>query len=162
MRRARPARAMRRIVTTLAAAGVLAAVSAAHAAPAGTDAARNEALVTRAMHELFDLRDTSAVMRYWGTPYVQHNPLVPNGREALVRLVAGLPKDFRYEPGMIVAQGDLVMLHGRYTGFGPKPLTTVDIFRIADGRIVEHWDVMQPDVPAARSKNGNPMFSPGE
>lgn len=134
------------------------------AAPASSLAgpAENMALVEKAMHELFVSRDLTAVSRYWQDPYVQHNSLVPDGVAALSALVAGLPPAFRYEPGMITAAGDLVMLHGRYTGFGPKPLTTVDIFRIRNGRIVEHWDVMQDDVPASASRNGHPMFDPNE
>jgi hypothetical protein len=58
-------------------------------------------------------------------------------------MIAGFSDNFQYEPGMAVAEGDLVMVHGRYTGWGPKPMVAVDIFRIADGRVVEHWDVMR-------------------
>jgi hypothetical protein len=64
-------------------------------------------------------------------------------------MIAGFPDNFQYVPGMAVAEGDLVMVHGRYTGWGPKPMVAVDIFRIADGRVVEHWDVMQEEVPAS-------------
>lgn len=130
--------------------------------PALAGPSENKALVHKAMHELFVNRDVAAVERYWGDPYVQHNPMIPNGRNSLVGLVKSLPTDFRYEPGMIVAERDLVMLHGRYTGFGPKPLTTVDIFRIRNGKIVEHWDVMQEDIPPTSTKNGNAMFDPKE
>ncbi len=59
---------------------------------------------------------------------------------------------------MIVAQGDLVMAHGRYTGWGPKPMVAVDIFRIEAGRVAEHWDVMQEEVPASETASGNGMF----
>lgn len=72
--------------------------------------------------------------------------------------MVALPKEFRYEMGMVVAEGDLVMVHGRYTGWGPKPLIAVDIFRIADGKLVEHWDVMQEEVPVNATASGNPMF----
>ena len=61
---------------------------------------------------------------------------------------------------MAVAEGDLVMVHGRYTGWGPKPMVAVDIFRIADGRVVEQWDVMQEEVPASETASGNPMCGP--
>lgn len=71
-----------------------------------------------------------------------------------------MPDTFQYEPGMAVAEGDLVMVHGRYTGWGPKPMVAVDIFRIADGRVVEHWDVMQEEVPTSETASGNPMFGP--
>lgn len=60
---------------------------------------------------------------------------------------------------MATASGDLVMVHGRYTGWGPKPLVAVDIFRVKDGNVVEHWDVMQEEVPADQTASGNPMFT---
>jgi len=50
------------------------------------------------------------------------------------------------------------MVHGRYTGWGPKPMVAVDIFRIENGKVVEHWDVMQEEVPADQSANGHAMF----
>jgi predicted SnoaL-like aldol condensation-catalyzing enzyme len=59
---------------------------------------------------------------------------------------------------MIVAEGDLVMIHGRYTGWGPEPMVAVDIFRVVDGQLVEHWDVLQEEVPAAATASGNSMF----
>ena len=64
-----------------------------------------------------------------------------------------------YEPGMTVADGDLVMVHGRYTGWGPKPMVAVDIFRVENGKVVEHWDVMQEEVPASDTASGNAMFT---
>jgi predicted SnoaL-like aldol condensation-catalyzing enzyme len=64
-----------------------------------------------------------------------------------------------YEPGMAVADGDLVMVHGRYTGWGPKPMVAVDIFRVEGSKVVEHWDVMQEEVPAANTASGNAMFT---
>jgi predicted SnoaL-like aldol condensation-catalyzing enzyme len=67
-----------------------------------------------------------------------------------------------YEPGMAVADGDLVMVHGRYTGWGPKPMVAVDIFRVKDGKVVEHWDVMQEEVSAADTASGNAMFTKAE
>ena len=75
-------------------------------------------------------------------------------------MIAGFPDNFQYVPGMAVAEGDLVMVHGRYTGWGPKPMVAVDIFRIADGQVVEHWDVMHEEVPASETASGNPMFGP--
>lgn len=121
----------------------------------------NEALVLKAMDEVFNKRDVSAIGRYWGTPYIQHNPTVPNGHEGLIGLVKNLGPNFRFEPGMITSRGDIVMIHGRYSGWGPKPMIIVDIFRIKDGRFVEHWDVIQEEVPTSQTKSGNPMFTPG-
>jgi predicted SnoaL-like aldol condensation-catalyzing enzyme len=51
-------------------------------------------------------------------------------------------------------------MSGRYTNWAPKPLVAVDIFRIVDGKLVEHWDVMQEEVPVEKTANGNPMFTP--
>ena len=62
-------------------------------------------------------------------------------------------------PAMAVADGDLVIIHGRYTGWGPKPMVAVDVFRIENGKVVEHWDVMQEEVSAADTLSGNAMFT---
>ncbi len=58
-----------------------------------------------------------------------------------------------------MSDGDYVMVHGRYVGWGPKPIIGVDIFRVAGGKIAEHWDVLQEEVPAEQSVNGNDMFT---
>ena len=119
----------------------------------------NKKLVSNAMYELFVTRDAEKAVRlYFGKPYFQHNPMIPDGADDLPKVVASLPADFKYEPGVIVADGDIVMIHGRYTGWGPKPLVTVDIFRVKNGKLVEHWDVMQEEVPASQTKSGRPMF----
>ena len=123
------------------------------------DASANKELVRKAITELFINRDLSALDRYWGDTYVQHNPAGPNGRDALPGLIKSLGPNFKYEAGMMLADGDFVAVHGRYTGVGPKPLIAVDMFRVKDGKLVEHWDVVQEEVPAAQTKSGNPMFS---
>jgi predicted SnoaL-like aldol condensation-catalyzing enzyme len=57
----------------------------------------------------------------------------------------------------MIAEGDLVVAHSRVLGWAPTPVVIADIFRIEDGRIAEHWDVVQEEVPAKDSVNGNPM-----
>ena len=121
----------------------------------------NKALVAYVLQTVFVQRDTSIVATHFSDSYIQHNPMIPNGSAAIPPMVAALPEEFRYEMGMIVADGDLVMAHGRYTGWGPKPMVAVDIFRVVEGKLVEHWDVMQEEVPAAATASGNPMFVPG-
>ena len=121
--------------------------------------AANKALVSKVMDAVFVRRDGSVVEQHFDTGYIQHNPKIPNGRDAITALISQLPAGFRYEPGMIVAEGDLVMIHGRYTDWAPKPVVAVDIFRVVDGKLVEHWDVLQEEVPASSTANGNPMFS---
>ena len=59
----------------------------------------------------------------------------------------------------MAAEGDYVFFHGRYLGSGAKPMVAVDIFRVANGKIAEHWDVMQEEVPVEQSANRNSMFT---
>jgi len=121
--------------------------------------AASKALVLAAIKGVFVDRDANVLDRLFSRAYRQHNPLIPNGPEAIKAVLAGLPADFHYEPGMVVAEGDFVMIHGRYTGWGPKPMVAVDIFRVADGRVVEHWDVLQEEVPAEKTASGQGMFT---
>ena len=115
-------------------------------------------IALRALTGAFIDRDPTVVKRYFAPDYIQHNPAIPNGPAAIAAFIAGLSKNFSYEPGMAVAEGDLVMVHGRYVGFGPKPMIAVDIFRVANGKLAEHWDVLQEEVPASATASGNPMF----
>jgi predicted SnoaL-like aldol condensation-catalyzing enzyme len=119
----------------------------------------NKKIALRVLTGAFVDRDPSVVEQYFTPDYIQHNPTIPSGSAAIKDLIPKLPKDFSYEPGMVVAEGDLVMVHGRYVGWGPKPMVAVDIFRLEGGKVAEHWDVMQEEVPASASANGNPMFS---
>jgi predicted SnoaL-like aldol condensation-catalyzing enzyme len=140
-----------------AAAGFVAALCISQTAQAGST--ENKAIVRKAVTELIINRDATTIDRYWSKTYVQHNPLGVNGSASLPGLVKSLPAGLKYEFGETVADGDLVMIHGRYTGLGPKPFVAVDIFRLQDGKIVEHWDVLQEEVPASQTKSGNPMFT---
>jgi predicted SnoaL-like aldol condensation-catalyzing enzyme len=115
-------------------------------------------IALRALTGVFIDRDPSVVERYFAPDYIQHNPAIPNGPKAIAEFIAKLSKDFSYEPGMAVAEGDLVMVHGRYVGFGRKPMIAVDIFRVVNGKVAEHWDVLQEEVPASATASGNPMF----
>src|ERR1700691_1287771 len=95
-----------------------------------SSAAANKALVSKVMDAVFVRRDSSVVEQHFEKGYIQHNSKVPNGRDAIPALIPQLPTAFHYEPGMLVAEGDLVMIHGRYSGWDPKPLVAVDIFRV--------------------------------
>lgn len=121
---------------------------------------RNKALVLEAMTALFQQHDPSAVDRLYAPGYVQHNPGIDQGRDALKTLVSGLSSDVFYEPGLMVAEGDLVAIHGRITGWALLPQVVVDIFRIEDGKLAEHWDVLQDEVKP--SSRGTPMFDAEE
>ncbi|GLS41569.1 hypothetical protein GCM10010869_71660 [Mesorhizobium tianshanense] len=121
---------------------------------------RNKALVIEAMISLFQRRDASAVERLYATDYIQHNPNIPQGRDALQALVAELSKDVYYEPGLIVAEGDFVAIHGRIRGWADAPQVVVDLFWIQDGKLAEHWDVLQNEVPVTATLGGVSMFDP--
>ena len=149
---------MKSVIHVLGAAAIL-IWTASNTAMADPVQEANKKLVSAAMHELFVAKDAAKAVRlYFGKSYLQHNPMISDGAEDLPKVIALLPANFKYEPGVIVADGDLVMIHGLYTGWGPKPLVTVDIFRVKNGKLVEHWDVMQENVPASATKSGRPMF----
>jgi predicted SnoaL-like aldol condensation-catalyzing enzyme len=117
----------------------------------------NKAVVVEALTNAYK-RDFGALERWFSPDYIQHNPYIPAGRAGLQSFIESLPVGRSYEPGMIIAEGDLVMLHGRYSGGGRKTLIAVDIFRFEDDRVVEHWDVLQEEVPAEETVAGNAMF----
>ena len=120
---------------------------------------KNKALVTAAFDTLFNKRDYAGALRFWSPNYVQHSAHIGPGREGLFRLVQSLPSTLRYEPGMIIADEEFVIVHGRYSGFGqPTNWIVADIVRIADGVLAEHWDVIQNEATLEQSKSGLPMF----
>ena len=119
----------------------------------------NKALVLEAFDTLFNKRDYVAAERYWSPEYVQHSAHIAPGREGLFDLIKSIPPTLKYEPGMIVAEGDFVIVHGRFSGIGlPVNWIAADIVRIHDGVLVEHWDVIQDEATEEQSKSGAPMF----
>ena len=119
----------------------------------------NKALVLAGIKGVFIDRDPTGLDRLFSDDYRQHTPSIANGPAAIRAILQNLPPNFSYQPGLVVADGDYVMVHGRYVGWGPKPMVGVDIFRVANGKIAEHWDVLQEEVSAAQSANGNSMFT---
>ena len=120
---------------------------------------RNKTLVLEAFNTLFNKRDYESAARYWSPNYIQHSAHIEPGREGLFNLIKASPASLKYEPGVIVAEGDLVIVHGRFSGTGlPRNWIAADIVRIADGVLAEHWDVLQDEATRAESKSGLPMF----
>src|ERR1700732_2042150 len=120
---------------------------------------KNKALVLEAFDTLFNKRDYHAAERFWSSNYVQHSDHIEPGREGLFNLIKGTPTTLKYEPGVIVADGDLVIVHGRFSGLGgPVNSIAADILRLEDGILVEHWDVIQDEATHEQSKSGRPMF----
>ncbi len=120
---------------------------------------KNKALVLKAFDTLFNKRDYVAAERFWSPNYIQHSAHIAPGREGLFNLIKSIPPTLKYEPGVIVANEDFVIVHGRFSGFGQLVNWIVaDILRIKDGILVEHWDVIQDEATTEQSKSGNPMF----
>jgi len=120
---------------------------------------KNKKLVLEAFDTLFNKRDYAAAERYWSPNYIQHSAHIAPGRDGLFNLIKNIPATLKYEPGMIVAEGDLVIVHGRFSGFGaPVNWIAADIVRIQNGVLVEHWDVIQDEATKEQSKSKAPMF----
>ena len=120
---------------------------------------KNKALVLRAFDTLFNERDYAAAERFWSSNYIQHSAHIEPGRKGLFNLIKSSPASLKYEPGVIVAEGDFVIIHGRFSGTGrPRNWIAADVVRIADGVLAEHWDVLQDEATRTESKSGLPMF----
>jgi predicted SnoaL-like aldol condensation-catalyzing enzyme len=153
----------RTIVAALVAAALTATVPAAAATGYG-DSARpdyQKAVVVHVLKGVFEQGDTRVVDRFVRPDYIQHNPLAPDGAEALKNLGSALHQQFpdaKYNVKRIIAEGDLVLVHSNVV-IAPGTLgsAVVDIFRFQDGKIAEHWDTGQGVPPT--TVNGNDMFS---
>jgi predicted SnoaL-like aldol condensation-catalyzing enzyme len=120
---------------------------------------KNKALVLEAFDTLFNKRDYAAAERFWSPDYIQHSAHIAPGREGLFDLIKSIPATLKYEPGTVVAEGDIVIVHGRFSGFGiPVNWIAADIVRIQDGILAEHWDVIQDEATEEQSESGHPMF----
>ena len=124
-----------------------------------TAESKNKTLVLEAFDTLFNKRDYVAAEKFWSPHYIQHSAHIAPGREGLFELIKSLPPTLKYEPGTIVAEGNFVIVHGRFLSFGlPVNWIAADIVRIEDGVLVEHWDVIQDEASRESSKSGLPMF----
>jgi predicted SnoaL-like aldol condensation-catalyzing enzyme len=119
----------------------------------------NKALVLKAFDTLFNQRDYATAQTFWSPNYIQHSAHIGPGRGGLFDLIKAAPLTLRYEPGLIVANGDFVIVHGRFSGNGrPRNWIAADIVRVENGVLAEHWDVLQDEASIEESKSGSPMF----
>jgi predicted SnoaL-like aldol condensation-catalyzing enzyme len=124
-----------------------------------TTAQQNKAIVLEAFETLFNKRDYDAAERFWSDKYLQHSAHIPAGRDGLFNLIRQLPNTLRYENHVILAEGDWVIAHGRFSGHGlPAAWIAADIIRFENGKLAEHWDVIQDEATKAASQSGLPMF----
>jgi len=120
---------------------------------------KNKAIVLEAFDTLFNKRDYAAAERFWSPHYIQHSAHIEPGRDGLFSLVKAAPSSLSYEHGVILGEGDYVIVHGRFSNIGlPVNWIAADIVRLEDGILVEHWDVIQDEATKQQSKSGNPMF----
>ena len=120
---------------------------------------KNKALVLEAFDTLFNQRDYAAAERFWSPDYIQHSAHIAPGRDGLFNLIKSMPPTLKYEPGTIVAEGDVVIVHGRFSGFGAAVnWIAADIVRIKNGTLVEHWDVIEDEATEEKSVSKRPMF----
>ena len=124
-----------------------------------TNQEHNKAFVLKAFDTLFNKKDYASAESFWSPDYIQHSAHIPPGRDGLFGLIKGAPAALHYENAITVADGDYVLLHGRFTGMGlPANWIVVDIVRMENGVLAEHWDVIQDEATRAASKSGLPMF----
>jgi len=120
---------------------------------------QNKVLVLEAFDALFNKRDYAAAERFWSERYIQHSAHIAPGRDGLFNLIRSLPSTLRYANQLIVAEGDYVIAHGRFSGIGrPAAWIAADVVRFEDGKLAEHWDVLQDEATKAQSVSGLPMF----
>jgi monoterpene epsilon-lactone hydrolase len=119
----------------------------------------NRALVIDAFDTLFNRRDYAGAEAFWSPDYIQHSAHIAPGRTGLFDLVKSLPAELRYEHQLVVTHNDYVILHGRFSNHGrPVNWVVADIVRVADGKLAEHWDVIQDEADETQSQSGLPMF----
>ena len=120
---------------------------------------QDKTLVLEGFDTLFNKRDCEAAKRYWSPNYIQHSAHIEPGRNGLFELVRNAPPTLKYEHDLIVADGDFVIVHGRFSGRGtPANWIAADILRIENGVLQEHWDVLQDEATEEQSKSKAPMF----
>ena len=119
----------------------------------------NKEIVREAFETLFNQRDYRAAERFWSAAYIQHSAHIPPGRDGLFNLIRSLPLTLRHELELIMADGDMVMVRGRFSGHGlPAPWIVVDTIRMETGLLKEHWDVVEDEASREASVSGLPMF----
>lgn len=131
--------------------------------PSPVFAADTGEVVKQALTDVMVTKNVDVIDRYFDEPYIQHNQAVATGLEAFKSLaatvIAGNPA-FSYRMVRVFADADIGVAHGIYEGFGDMPLVAFDVFRVEDGKIVEHWDnlaPLAPDNPSGRSQTDGPV-----
>src|SRR5208282_6682108 len=103
----------------------------------------NKSIVLEAFETLINKRDYRNALNFWSPKYIQHSAHIPPGRDGLIEMIKKVPTSMRYENQLTVAEEDFVLLHGRFSGLGEGApnWVVVDIVRMENGVLAEHWDV---------------------
>ncbi|MEV6995103.1 nuclear transport factor 2 family protein [Streptomyces sp. NPDC093228] len=124
-----------------------------------TAADDNRKIVLEAFDTLFNKRDYEAAAKFWSPDYIQHSAHIEPGRDGLFNLIKSLPEELAHEVDVAMAEGDMVMIRGRFTGHGqPAPWIAADFVRMEGGLLKEHWDIIEEEVSRKNSVSGLPMF----
>ena len=121
--------------------------------------AATRALITEFARLFYLERDVRAAFETFVAPgYIQHNPGIPDGREAAIAALSPMfsDPDFRADLKRVLADGDYGVIHLHGYRRDRRGGAVMDLYRVADGKIAEHWDVIQP-IPAA-ARNDHPLF----
>lgn len=135
-----------------------------HTKPAVVNLKANAARAQSALAMVFDDLNPSLIDAYYADGYIQHSPAIEDGKAGLKQAIAGMKKgnvNIDRKIARVIAEGDLVFVQSRVAMGGGKPQIVGDLFRFEDGKIKEHWDAMQEEVPKAKTKNGNSMIDGG-
>jgi predicted SnoaL-like aldol condensation-catalyzing enzyme len=120
---------------------------------------RNKEIVREAFDTLFNKRDYAAAEKFWSPDYIQHSAHIKPGRQGLFNLIKMLPDELRHEIDLMMAEGDIVMVRGRFSGHAqPAPWIAADFVRVEDGLLKEHWDIIEDETSRANSRSGLPMY----
>src|ERR1700684_3731541 len=122
-------------------------------------AVQNKAIVLTAFDTLFNKRAYVTAEHYWSTDYIQHSTHIEPGRDGLFNMIKNSPASLKYKSGIVMAEDDLVIVHGQFSGFsGAASWVTANVVRIRDRVLVEHWDVLQEEETRERSSGQSPMY----
>ena len=119
---------------------------------------QNRVIALEAFDTLFNKRDYGAAEKLWSPRYIQHSAQIAPGRDGLFNLIESLPDELAHEVDFSMAEGDMVMIRGRFTGHGqPAPWIAADFVRMEDGLLREHGDVIEDEVSRENSLSGLPI-----
>ena len=122
-----------------------------------TDLEKNKQSAIAFYKTAYEGNPQAAINRYVGKEYIQHNPLVEDGKEGFIEYFQNMNKEYpdkSIEFVRVIGEGDLVSLHTHQTWPGDEEYVTMDFFRFEGGKIVEHWDSIQQVPKEPKNNNG--------